>query len=187
VGESWDNRSARDYWRDAYASIATLPRRIAGTSVALPTLAEHCQQYQQKTFRKNAKWLMRLASLVPVVEAFRPIVIRLSDLGLTVRFSFFSRLEEASAELPDVEMSSECLDFIFLNEFGYDTLTVNGRFETSTRGFSRMTKNFAIGSLNTLGLGIRPSLIFNAAVVVLLLKKLRSFLQKMERSSAPAA
>jgi hypothetical protein len=80
-------------------------------------------------------------------------------------------------------MSSENLDFIFLNEFGYDTLTVNGRFEASTGGFSRMTKNFAIGSLNALGLGIKPSLILNADVLLLLLAKLRAFLQKLERSS----
>jgi UDP-MurNAc hydroxylase len=70
-------------------------------------------------------------------------------------------------------MSSESLDFIFLNEFGYDTLAVNGRFEASTDGFGRMTQNFAVGSLNAFGLGLRPSLIVNADVALLLLGKLR--------------
>ena len=87
---------------------------------------------------------------------------------------------------PDVEMSSESLDFIFRNDFGYDTLTVNGRFEASTGGFARMTKNFAVGSLNALGLGLKPSLAVNVDVVLLLLGKLRSFLRKMERSSPVA-
>jgi hypothetical protein len=123
---------------------------------------------------------------VPGVGAFQPLAIRLSDLGKTVRFSFFDDLRETPQAKPDVEMSSESLDFIFRNDFGYDTLTVNGRFEAATGGFARMTKNFAIGSLNAMGLGLKPSLVLNADVVLLLLGKLRSFLRRMERSS-PAA
>ncbi|MBV9242590.1 MAG: MBL fold metallo-hydrolase [Acidobacteria bacterium] len=183
VGEAWNNREAIDYWREAYASIPSLPRRFLERAISFAELAEHGRQYQQRVFRNNAKWLIWLASFVPVVDAFRPILIRLTDLRMTVRFSFFASLEATDDGTPDVEMSSENLDFIFLNEFGYDTLTVNGRFEASTSGFARMTKNFAVGSLNALGLGIKPSLILNADVVLLLLKKLRSFLQKIERSS----
>jgi len=183
VGDAWDNREAVEYWRDAYGSIAALPQRRLVKTIALPELAEHCRQYQERIFRKNAKWLMRLASFVPALAAFRPILIRLTDLDIAVRFSFFAPLQQTSDGPPDVEMSSENLDFIFMNEFGYDTLTVNGRFEASTIGFSRMTKNFAIGSLNALGLGMKPSLILNADVVLLLVSKLRSFLQKIERSS----
>jgi hypothetical protein len=36
-----------------------------------------------------------------------------------------------------------------------------------------MTKNFAVGSLNALGLGLRPSLIGNADVALLLLGRQR--------------
>ncbi len=132
---------------------------------------------------------MRLASLVPGATAFRPLLIQLTDLDLTVRFSFFDDLRElpaAAAPAPHVEMSSESLDFIFRNDFGYDTLTVNGRFEASTDGFARMTKNFAVGSLNALGLSLRPSLIANADVVLLLLGKLRAFIRRMDRSQAAA-
>ncbi len=186
VGDAWDNGPALSYWREAYASIPALPRRALVRSVSFPELIEHCRQYQQRIFRKNAKWLIQLASLVPAVAAFRPIVIRLTDLNTTVRFSFFDDLAPADGEVPDVEMSSENLDFIFLNEFGYDTLTVNGRFEASTKGFGRMTKNFAIGSLNALGLAVKPSLVLRADVVLLLLDKLRSFLRKMDRSNATA-
>jgi len=49
-----------------------------------------------------------------------------------------------------------------------------------------MTKNFAIGSLNALGLALKPSLMFNADVVLLLLTKLRAFMRKMDRSKAAA-
>jgi hypothetical protein len=186
VGEAWDNRDALAYWREAYASIASLPLRQPSNAVALPDLVAHDRAYQERAFSKNSKWLIRLASLVPGVGAFQPLTIRLTDLEKTVRFSFFEELHETPDMKPDVEMSSESLDFIFRNDFGYDTLTVNGRFEAATSGFARMTKNFAIGSLNAMGLGLKPSLAVNADVVLLLLGKLRSFLRRMERSS-PAA
>ena len=187
IGEPWDNAPAIAYWRDAYASIGRLPHRTSTAAVDMKTLADHCRSYQQRVFAKNAKWLIRLGSLMPVVAAFQPLVIRLTDIDRTVRFSFFEDLADApSTAAVDVEMSSESLDFIFLNEFGYDTLTVNGRFEASTAGFGRMTKNFAIGSLNALGLALKPSLMFNADVVLLLLTKLRSFMRKMDRSKAGA-
>jgi UDP-MurNAc hydroxylase len=186
VGEPWDNGQAIAYWREAYAAIPTLSLRRATAPVELPELVAHCRSYRERTFKVNSKPLIRLASLMPFAGAFQPLTIRLTDLGRTVRFSFFEELRVATDATPDVEMSSESLDFIFLNEFGYDTLTVNGRFEASPRGFARMTKNFAVGSLNALGLGLKPSLIVNADVVFLLLGKLRAFLRRMDRSS-PAA
>jgi UDP-MurNAc hydroxylase len=183
IGEPRDNTRAIAYWREAYASIGRLPQRLAAEQVSMQDLAEHCRRYKERVFAKNSKSLIRLGSLLPLVSAFRPLVIHLTDLDRIVRFSFFEELAEAPAgAAADVEMSSESLDFIFLNEFGYDTLTVNGRFEASTDGFGRMTKNFAIGSLNALGLALKPSLMFNADVVLLLLTKLRSFMRKMDRS-----
>ena len=36
-------------------------------------------------------------------------------------------------------MHSESLSFIFKNEFGFDTLTVNGCFECSPKNFSKVS------------------------------------------------
>ncbi|MGO9331480.1 MAG: MBL fold metallo-hydrolase [Steroidobacteraceae bacterium] len=189
VGAAWDNGDAAAFWQSAYASIPALPLHRTTQPVPLAELKAHCRLYRQRIFANNSKWLMRLASLVPGAAAFRPLLIQLTDLDLTVRFSFFDDLRElpaGAAPAPHVEMSSESLDFIFRNDFGYDTLTVNGRFEASTDGFARMTKNFAVGSLNALGLSLRPSLIANADVVLLLLGKLRAFIRRMDRSQAAA-
>ncbi len=189
VGAAWDNRDAVAFWQNAYSSIRTLPLHQVAQPVPLSELKGHCRLYQERIFRKNSRWLIRLASLMPLAAAFRPLLIRLTDLGVTMRFSFFDDLREepaGAAPASHVEMSSESLAFIFLNDFGYDTLTVNGRFEASTDGFARMTKNFAVGSLNALGLGLRPSLIANADVVLLLLGKLRGFIRRMDRSQAAA-
>jgi hypothetical protein len=186
VGAPRDNADAIAFWRNAVASIETLPRHEVTQPVLLPELIPHCEQYRQKVFKKNAKWLIRLASMTPGLSAFRPLVIRLTDIDKTVRFSFFGTLREAPhGSQADAEMSSESLDFIFLNEFGYDTLSVNGRFEASGEGFARMTKNFAVGSLNALGMSLNPSLVANADVILLLARKLTSFRKRMEHASAP--
>jgi hypothetical protein len=185
VGAPRDNGEAIAFWRNAVASIETLPRHEVTKPVLLPELIRHCEQYQQKVFKKNAKWLIRLASMTPGLSAFRPLVIRLTDIDKTVRFSFFEPLCEApQGSQADAEMSSESLDFIFLNEFGYDTLSVKGRFEASGEGFARMTKNFAVGSLNALGMSLNPSLVANADVILLLARKLTSFRKRMERAGA---
>ena len=62
--------------------------------------------------------------------------------------------------------------FIFNNEFGFDTLTVNGNFEASVEGFSKITKSLAIGSLNAMGLSISLKMIFDFRTYTMLLKKL---------------
>ena len=76
-------------------------------------------------------------------------------------------------------MHSSSLSFIFNNPFGYDTLTVNGRFEASPQGFAKMTKSLAIGSLNAMGLAIAPSLVMNLKVVLMLLRRLASVIRNM--------
>jgi hypothetical protein len=47
-----------------------------------------------------------------------------------------------------------------------------------------MTKNFAVGSLNALGMSLNPSLVANADVILLLARKLTSFRKRMERAGA---
>jgi hypothetical protein len=89
-----------------------------------------------------------------------------------------------SAGEPDVAMHSSSLSFIFLNAFGYDTLTVNGRFEATPAGFARMTKSLAIGSLNAMGLSVSPRLLLNARVVLNLLRQLAGVLRAMSSRGA---
>ena len=84
----------------------------------------------------------------------RPEIPGLSD-------QWGSDLQDLSED--DLKYGREKLNWLyeeFKNEFGYDTLTANGNFETSRSGFSKLTKALSIGSLNTLGYSFSPSLIF---------------------------
>lgn len=185
-GDTWEVGSARDnqpstmFWRQAYANVPNLPFQAPGPSVSPEQLRAHFDVYRRRVGSKNSLSIMRLLSLLPGLGAFRPFTIRLSDLGKTYRFSFWNGLEEMpSGEAYNVEMTSENLSFVFLNEFGYDTLTVNGRFEADAAGFRTMTKNFAIGSLNAMGLNLSPSFVKNLDVAWLLMKRLSGFSRKL--------
>ena len=66
----------------------------------------------------------------------------------------------------DISLESKSLDFIFNNTFGFDTLTVNGCFEEGTNGgFAKVSKILALENLNNLGIGLKPSIIFNFSIL----------------------
>ena len=77
-------------------------------------------------------------------------------------------------------MHSESLFFIFKNDFGYDTLTVNGCFNAPKKGFIKSTRSFAIGSLNSMGLKVNFNLIFNLKLVLFFFTLLRKVSKKLK-------
>lgn len=185
-GESWtvgmprDNAAALKFWRDAYAGIGQLPLLPPGPGVTLEALQKSFHAYRERVGGKNWLSLMRLLSLVPGLGAFQPFDIHLRDLGKTVRFSFWDGLNEVpGGGAAEVAMTSENLNFVFQNEFGYDTLTVNGRFEAAAEGFRIMTKNLAIGSLNAMGLSLSPKFVANLDAALILMQRLSRFSRKL--------
>ena len=72
---------------------------------------------------------------------FQTLKIKLVDHHKIYLYSIFDGLTETFDNTKyDIEMHSESLFFVFKNEFGFDTLTVNGCFESSQKGFSKLAK-----------------------------------------------
>jgi UDP-MurNAc hydroxylase len=186
-GETWDAGAPHDNAKSftafdkVYEALGTLPLRPAGDSVALSQLEQEFAAYRARVFRDNSALLIRLLRRLPALGAFHPVIIRLTDLETTVSVSVVDGFAPAQGPTgaEDVVMHSSSLSFIFNNPFGYDTLTVNGRFEASPQGFAKMTKSLAIGSLNAMGLAIAPSLVMNLKVVLMLLRRLASVIRNM--------
>ena len=73
------------------------------------------------------------------------------------------------------------LCYLFLkNDFGYDTLTVNGCFKATKEGFIKSTRSFAIGSLNSMGLKLNLGLILNFNLILFFIKLLRKVSKKLK-------
>jgi UDP-MurNAc hydroxylase len=180
-GEAHDDEPARAAYRRLYGSIGQLPLRGPGDSVPLAKLKDEFESYRRRIFAQNSPVLIRLLRYLPLLDAFRPIRIRLTDLDTLVAVSVVDGFQVAPPGAEDVAMHSSSLSFIFNNPFGYDTLTVNGRFEATPDGFARMTKSLAVGSLNAMGLAVSPKLLLNTRVVTLLLWRLRSVVRGMSQ------
>jgi hypothetical protein len=125
---------------------------------------------------------MLLSRLRPL-GMFQPVIVKLRDLDRTVVVSVVSGFTEVpeGRTQPDVTLHSSSLLFMFKNEFGFDTLTVNGRFEASADGFAKMMRSFAVGSLNALGLSVSWRLLFNLRLVLILSRHLIGVLARLRR------
>jgi UDP-MurNAc hydroxylase len=188
-GETWsadaphDNAASLSAYRTVYDEMPLLPLRPPGESVALDRLAREFAAYRERVFLVNSPRLIRLLRRLPALGAFHPVAIRLTDLNTTVSVSVVDGFAEVAGP-EDVAMHSGSLSFLFNHPFGFDTLTVNGRFEASPEGFGRMTKSLAIGSLNAMGLAVSPRLVMNFKVVLMLLRRLGAVVRNMTAGRA---
>ena len=184
IGAPHDNEPALARYDARLAELPHLPLRGPGDSVSLDRLQEAFADYRARMMAQNSRPLIALLRRLPFLGTFQPLAIRLTDLDVLVSFSLLDGITVLSGDTADVAMHSSSLFFLLKNDFGYDTLTVNGRFECSTEGFAKMTRALGIGSLNAMGISIAPSLVFNLRVLMILLGKLRQVMARMKRHDA---
>jgi hypothetical protein len=160
VGNRHDNTAAIDFWERTYDRIPTFERRHVRTGWTISQLKSECARYQARVFAANSKAWLRLLSVLPFLHLFKPVYIRLTDIGKNVRFTFFDELRESDGPRTDIEMSSESLGFILGYDFGFDTLMVNARFSATKQGLDAVMRNFAIGNLNAMGWSVSVRLLW---------------------------
>jgi hypothetical protein len=181
-----DNVAPLAAYAMVYDGLPALPLRGPGETVPLAQLAREFETYRAGVYTRNSKALIALLRRLPALGAFHPVTIRLTDLKESVSVSVVDGFEVVASGGEDVAMHSSSLSFIFNNAFGYDTLTVNGRFEATPAGFGKMTKSLAIGSLNAMGLAVSPSLVMNLKVVLMLLRRLAGVVRNMSQGNRAA-
>jgi len=183
AGEPRDDSAARAAFKSVYDGLSALPLRPPGDSVPLGRLEREFAAYRDRVYQSNSRILINLLRLVPFLGAFHPVTIRLTDLDTSVSVSVVDGFDLHPAGPQHVAMHSSSLSFIFNNPFGFDTLTVNGRFEATPEGFGRMTKSLAIGSLNAMGLAVSLRLVMNFKVVLMLLRRLGAVIRTMTQGT----
>jgi len=172
-------QSSLDFWKKEYDNINLKHKDKFEQSINLENLNLDYKNYRDKIYKKNSKFLIYFLKKIKLMNLFQSINIKLYDHEKTYNYSIFSGLTESTSKEIDVIMHSQSLAFIFKNEFGFDTLTVNGCFECSQKGFSKLSKSFAVGSLNALGLALNFNLLFKPQIILLFLIKLKKVLSKL--------
>ena len=136
--------------------------------------------YKSKIFKKNSKFIIYFLNKLKFLGLFQTINIYLHDHKKNYLYSIVKGITETKDANADISMHSRSLYFIFKNEFGFDTLTVNGCFESSDHGFSKSAKTLSIGSLNTLGFSLTLGLLFNPNLIFLFFSNLKKIMKNID-------
>jgi len=179
ISQLKQSENSLNFWKKKYEDINKYPLETFDNSVDLRTLQNEYIKYKQKILEINSKAIIYISSKIKFFKFFQPINIFLYDHKKNYEFSLINGFNLTENNSSDISMHSESLAFIFKNDFGYDTLTVNGCFEASKNGFIKATRSFAIGSLNSMGLKLNYKLIFNYNLILFFLKLLRKVSKKL--------
>ena len=127
---------------------------------------------------------MKFLRLISPIKIFPSIRVHLSDINKTFFIDIVdNKFIKQNSNESNVSLTSEQLNFIFNNTFGFDTLTVNGCFEESSiNGFSKVAKTLSIENLNNIGLSVSFKLLFNLNIILLFFSRLISVERKINNS-----
>ena len=179
ISDLVQKQESLDFWKNKYNTINNLPLDTYDKSIDFDTLQSEYKKYKNKILKINSKFLIYLSSKIKFLKFFQKINIFLLDHKKYYEFSLIDGFKESKNTSADISMHSESLLFIFKNDFGYDTLTVNGCFNASKEGFIKTTRSFAIGSLNSMGLKLNLGLILNYNLIFFFVKLLRKVSKKL--------
>lgn len=183
LSKPFENDTSLAFWNSAFESTHSGELKKF-EKVKLEELESSFKKYQKRIFKNNSKSFMRFVSIFSPIKAFKPIVIKVNDLKLNVNLNIFGTELATTSIEPDISMSSESLNFLLTNTFGFDTLTVNGCFEEeSSYGFSKATRSLAIENLNNIGISFKPSILFNFKLIILFINRLIAVSKKIKLSN----
>lgn len=131
--------------------------------------------------KKNSSLTLKILKKIPFFNILKPIVINFVDIKENIYIDIVNCRFERTNEQAEILMHSKSIKLIFLQDFGFDTLVVNGCFEELKKNsFLKLTKSFAIGNLNNMDIYVNYKILFNLKVIILFVKKL--FLAKKKLS-----
>ena len=173
------NQASLDFWKYTINDISLKPKDRYEKSVSFEDLKTECEAYNRRILKKNSKFLIFFLHKIKIMHFFQTINIKLYDHNKSYNYSIFKGLVKSENLVPDVSMHSQSLAFIFKNEFGFDTLTVNGCFESNKKNFSKFVKTFGIGTLNAAGLSFSLGLLAEPLIIFSFFTRLRNVLKKL--------
>ena len=174
---------ANDYWDNLFSCINDCKQDYYET-VDSVTLLDSFKKYTHRIHKNNSLKLMSFLRMISPIKIFPPIRVHLSDISKTFKIDIVrNQIIDQSLNDSDIILTSEQLNFIFQNSFGFDTLTVNGCFEESSEnGFSKVAKTLSIENLNNIGLSVSYKLLFNFNIILLFFSRLINVERKIKNS-----
>lgn len=150
IGEEWkSNEESIKFWEDEINSLS---------DKNLTKIRTHQLDDLKMTHSKMKNYLndnndMSLLNNKLSTTDFKPSLIYLTDLNISVRYCIFSELDvvEVDEELCDIKISSESLNNVMKNAWGFGTLMVNGRFQANYKTFDNFVNQTRLYYMNNIG------------------------------------
>ena len=163
--EDFSSNKAIEFWDQFYSHVNGRKKNIYEI-ISYEVINKSFINYYTRISTKNNLNFIRIIRSISPISFFKPVIVKILDLNITVKFDYVSKKIEMSKEVPMICLNSESLNVLFNNSFGFDTLTVNGCFEEGrVGGFVAATKSLAIENLNNLGIFVTSSLILNFSII----------------------
>lgn len=174
-----DHSEGVEFWQDAFNKISDLPLN-SYQSRTIAELQTSFERYCERIYKNNNMVFVRFMRRLAPIKLFSPVIIKLKESGKILRIDYVERELSLSAEDPMVEMTSDSLNFLFVNSFGFDSLTVNGCFEESRKdGFAMVARSFGIEGFNNIGISFGFKFLLKVKMIISSLKDLRRVTKKL--------
>jgi len=180
--QNLDEFRALKFWAKKYELIK-LKKLNKYNKISLKMLHSNFKSYHNRIKKNNNLILIKIIRKLSPIKFFKPTIIKIEDLAMIVKIDYVNATFVETNESPMISMQSESINYIFLNSFGFDTLTVNGCFEEVKKGgFIEATKSLAIENLNNLGFKIELKTLFNFSLIKLFFSHLNKVSNKLNIS-----
>ncbi|MDA9731424.1 MBL fold metallo-hydrolase [Candidatus Pelagibacter sp.] len=162
-----------DFWEEKFNDIQNIKIDPINDKNTFEDLRNNFLEYYRRMTKKNSKILMKFLRYLPIFNIFRPVVINFIDLKTNIYIDLINQTFIKTSKNAELSMHSKSIKLIFLQDYGFDTLTINGCFEEIEKNsFIKFTKSFSLGNLNNMGLSLNLNLLFNFKIIFLFLKKI---------------
>jgi len=169
---SKENKFSFQFWDQFYDDIHN-KSLLESKIINYKELLLNFDFYRKRILKSNNLFLMKLIYYFSPISFFKPVCIFLEDLEKTLEIDYIKNRFRITTKKPILAMKSESLLFIFKNQFGFDTLNVNSRFEeVSKSGWSKAARSLTIETLNNMGFRVNILLFFNRKIIFLFFKTL---------------
>ena len=117
---------------------------------------------------QNSYFLLFLIRYISLKFIFGDVIIKITDKKEVFKINFFSVkniYKPQNLIHPDISMSAESFSFLLNETYGFDTLTVNGRFnQIKKNGYRRFVFSIGFTIFNQSGYGIKFFDLFNKLI-----------------------
>jgi UDP-MurNAc hydroxylase len=167
------NKNNFFYWEKKFKRLNSKKVIELDKSFDYEELKKFFDIYYNRIVRNNSILLLKIIRYLPLLNIFQPIIIKFLDTKQTVFVDIVNNTFKKTIIKPDILMNTKSIKLIFLQDFGFDTLTVNGCFEELKKNsFLKLAKTFSLGNLNNLGIRFNISFLLNFKMIFLFAKKL---------------